>query len=376
MADYLTPIEIFSPPRVAFGPGTAKAVGGFARQRGLTRSLVVADSFNAARVGLLDLPGTVTVFAGVVAEPDTTTVAAALEAARAAEPTLVVGFGGGSAMDLAKVVAALVGETRGFADIVGPDKVAPRQVALALVATTAGTGSEAGMRALITDAATQNKQSVQSPEIVADLAVIDADLMLSVPARVTAETGVDALAHCAEAYTNKKAHPLIDLYALEGIRLIGRYLPRAIADGNDREARAALALAAFWGGVCLGPVNTHAGHAVAYPLGTRHHVPHGAANAVIFPHVLAFNAPVVPERTAAILAALGLEPSSDPAVALERAHGWCAKLGIEMRMSARGVPADDLPVMATEAAAIRRLLDNNPRDIGEADILAIYQAAL
>jgi len=375
MADLLSPIEFISPPTLRFGPGTVGAIGAFARARGYGRTLVIADAFNAARVGLLDLPGIVTVFGRVVPEPDIVNLEAALRVAADVKPDFVVGFGGGSAMDLAKLVAVLwIGEQT-IHDAVGPDRVAPRRIGLGQVATTAGTGSEAGIRALVTDPATANKLAVQSREMLADIAVVDPDLMITVPRHVTAETGVDALAHCAEAYTNVKAHPLIDTYALEGIRLVGRFLPRAVADGADREARAGLALASLYGGYCLGPVNTHAGHAVAYPLGTRHHISHGAANAVIFPHVLAFNAPARPERTAAILTALGLAATDDPVLALERAHGWCAGLGIEMRMSKRGVPESDLPAMADEAAAIRRLLDNNPREIGRADILAIYRAA-
>lgn len=375
MADLTTPIELLMPPIVKFGPGTVAAIGAFARARGLTRTLIVADAFNATRVGLLDLPAEVAVFSDVVPEPDVTNLEAALAAARGFGPSFVVGFGGGSAMDLAKLVAVLFPRDTPIHDVVGPDKVAARTVALAQVATTSGTGSEVGIRALVTDPKTQNKLAVQSRELLADLAVVDADLTMTVPARITAETGVDALAHCAEAYTNIKAHPLIDLYALEGIRLVGRFLARAVADGSDVEARAGLALASFYGGICLGPVNTHAGHAVAYPLGTRHHIPHGAANAVIFPHVLAYNAPAAPERTAAILAALGLEPSSEPAVVLERAKGWCLGLGIEMHMGKRGVPESDLAAMAHEAAGIRRLLDNNPRAIAETDIAAIYRAA-
>ena len=130
--------------------------------------------------------------------------------------------------------------------------------------------------------------------MLADFAVVDPELTLSVPRAITVATGVDALAHCVEAFTSRKAHRAIDLYALEGARLIGASLPRASADGSDREARAGMALASFYGGLCLGPVNTTAGHAVAYPLGTRHHIPHGVANAVIFSHVLAFNAPAAP----------------------------------------------------------------------------------
>jgi alcohol dehydrogenase class IV len=201
--------------------------------------------------------------------------------------------------------------------------------------------------------------------MLADLAVVDPALTMSVPPAVTAATGVDALAHCTEGFTSKRAHPLIDLYALEGIRLVGRYLPRAVADGNDAEARAGLALASLYGGYCLGPVNTTAGHAVAYPLGTRHHVAHGLACAVIFPHTLAFNEPAVPEKTKLVLDALGTRDAYD----------WCASLGMEMRLSRLGVPESDLPTMAKEAHAIRRLLDWNPRDIAEAEILAMYRRA-
>jgi alcohol dehydrogenase len=186
---------------------------------------------------------------------------------------------------------------------------------------------------------------------------------------------VDALAHCVEALTSRKAHPAIDLYALEGIRLVGRFLARAVADGGDREARAGLSLASLYGGFCLGPVNTTAGHAVAYPLGTRHHIAHGLACALVFPHTLAFNAPAVPEKTALILDALGLSSAGEEGAMHEAAYAFCSRLGIEMRLSRLGVPEDDLPAMAEEAHAIRRLLDNNPRDIGREQILAIYRDA-
>ena len=375
MTDLITPIEILRPAIVEFGPGTAPKAGAFAEARGLRRTLVVADAFNADRVDLLRLPGTVSVFGRVVPEPDTANLADALAAADAFRPDLVVGFGGGSAMDLAKLVAVLHKSEQSLADIVGHERVQARQVALVQVPTTAGTGSEAGTRALVTDPRTSAKLAVQSRFMLADLAAVDPDLTLTVPRHVTAETGIDALAHCVEAYTNRKAHPLVDIHALEGAALVGRYLARAVADGSDREARAGLALASLYGGYCLGPVNTAGGHAVAYPLGTRHHVSHGAANAVIFPHVLAFNAPAVPERTAAVLTALGLPVSSEPAQVFAAAYRFCTDLGIEMRMSRRGVPEADLGVMADEAFAIRRLLDNNPRDLARDDILALYRAA-
>jgi len=371
----LTPIEIQRPAILKFGGGLAGQVGAFARERGFTRILVVADAFNAARVDLLELPGTPVVFGEVRPEPDIPNLLALLAVAEALNPELVIGFGGGSAMDLAKLAAVLPGSGQSIFDVVGPEKVLGRRAALAQVPTTSGTGSEAGTRSLVTDPATQNKLAVQSRHMLADIAVIDPDLTLTVPAAVTAATGVDAMAHCAEAYTSRKAHPLIDLYALEGIRLVGRFLPRAVKDGSDREARAGLALASLYGGFCLGPVNTTAGHAVAYPLGTRHHIPHGLACALIFPHVLAFNAPAAPEKTAIMLDALGLPGSREIVAIRDHAYGFCTGLGIEMRLAGNGVPEDDLAAMATEAHAIRRLLDNNPRDISRDEILSIYQDA-
>jgi len=376
MIDLLRPIEIARPRGIEFGAGLVGAVGRWAAAQGIARSLVVTGKSNAARVGLLGLKGEVTVFGEVKPEPDIPNLEAALALAEWTQPELVVGFGGGSAMDLAKLVAVLPGSGQTIHDVVGPERVAPRRrAALAQVPTTSGTGSEAGTRALVTDPATRNKLAVQSRHMLADLAVVDPELTLTVPPAVTAATGVDALAHCAEAFTSRRAHPLIDLYALEGIRLVGRFLARAVRDGGDREARAGLSLASLYGGYCLGPVNTTAGHAVAYPLGTRHHVPHGHACAVIFPHMLAFNAPAAPEKTALILAALGLPATTEERAALDAAHGFCARLGIEMRLSRLGVPEGDLPAMAEEAHAIRRLLDNNPRDIGREQILAIYRAA-
>ena len=370
-----SPIDLVRPQEIAFGAGTLSRVARFLAERGYRRPLVVADAFNAGRVDLLGLSGEIAVFGTVKPEPDLPNLDAVLALADEVRPDCVIGFGGGSAMDLAKLVAVLPGSGQTLRDVVGPEKVLGRRIGLVQVPTTAGTGSEAGTRSLVTDPEAQAKLAVQSRHMLADLAVIDPDLTMTVPAAVTAATGVDAMAHCVEAFTSRKAHPTIDLYALEGTRLVGRYLPRAVADGSDREARAGLALASLYGGFCLGPVNTTAGHAVAYPLGTRHHVAHGLACAAIFPHTLAFNAPAVPEQTALVLQALGAPASADEATVREHATRFCADLGVELRLSRIGVPEDDLDAMAGEAHAIRRLLDNNPRDMSRADILTLYRAA-
>lgn len=359
------------PARIDFGPGTVGNVGAWAAERGIARTLVVSDAYNARRIDALALPGAVTVFADVKPEPDVPNLELLLETARSAQPDLIVGFGGGSAMDIAKLCAVLLGSGRSIRDIVGLGKAEPRTVALVQVPTTAGTGSEAGTRALVTDPQTLSKLSVESLHMLADFAVIDPELTMTVPSAVTAATGVDALAHCVEAFTSKRAHPAIDLFAREGIALVGRYLARAVRDGADVEARSGLALASLYGGYCLGPVNTTAGHAVSYPLGTRHKIAHGLANAVIFPHVLAFNAPARPLQTRLIADLLHLDHDH----LFESAARFCRELGVEMRLSALGVPEDDLPAMADDAFAIRRLLDFNPRDISRDEILGIYTTA-
>lgn len=366
----LRPVSFVQPPRIEYGSGKVRALGEFVPDWARKRVMVVADAFNAARVGLLGLPEQVHVFSRVKPEPDLPNLEQALEEARGFAPDVIVSFGGGSAMDLAKLVSVLVDSSKAFRDIVGVGKADPRNCGLIAIPTTAGTGSEVGARALVTDPVSQSKSAADSRHMVADLAIVDPDLTLSLPPSVTAATGVDALAHCVESFTSRRAHPLVDVYARAGIALVGRFLARAVADGNDVEARAGLAMAALYGGLCLGPVNTTAGHALSYPLGTRYGIAHGLANAVIFPHTLAFNAPAQPDKTAEIASLMGFRNDL-----LESAYRYCIDLGIEMRMSKLGVPADDLPSMAAEAHGIRRLMDFNPRDMSPRDILDLYEAA-
>jgi len=372
-SDLTRPITLHLPPRLEIGAGAAARVGDWAE--GVTRTLVIAQPVTAAMAERLGLSGQVEIFTDVAPEPKDTDLDAAIEAARRLRPELIVGLGGGSVMDVAKLVAVLWNADQGLADVVGPNRVAGRHARLAQVATTAGTGSEGGIRALVTSSETGMKLAVESPQMLADLAVLDPDLTMTVPPTVTAATGVDALAHCVEAFTNIRAHPLIDSFARMGIELAGRHLARAVADGADAEARANMLLASFYGGICLGPVNTAAGHALAYPLGTHAGLPHGLSVALLFPHVLAFNAEARPEKTAEILHAIGLAPTVDPNRVAGAVAEWCSGLGLTMSLAAQGVGEADLAPWAEEAHSIRRLMDNNPRDMDVAELAAIYRAA-
>ncbi|KQQ74912.1 alcohol dehydrogenase [Rhizobium sp. Leaf321] len=366
-------IVLHQPKRLVIGAGSVGEVGNWAGA--VSSALVIATPITAGFVDRLKLPGKVTLFDAIPGEPEIETLDAALAAARAAKPDLVVGLGGGSVMDVAKLVAALWDSEQTLSDVAGPNKVAGRSTRLAQVATTAGTGSEAGIRSLITDPVKGAKIAVESPHLIADLAVLDPELTYSVPPAVTAATGVDAMAHCVEAFTSKRSHPMIDGFARMGIHLVGKFLGRAVKDGADREAREGLMLASYYGGICLGPVNTAAGHAIAYPLGTLLHLPHGLANAIVFPHVLAFNAPVAKDKTAEVAQALGLGQNLSQADLSAQAYGFCADLGIEMSLEKHGATEADLPRFAADAHAIRRLMDNNPADMSVDDVLAIYRAS-
>jgi alcohol dehydrogenase len=368
------PITLLQPPRLEIGAGAISRLGQWAAGR--KRIFVVAMAPTVGLVERIGLSGAIETFTDIPPEPDLLAFEGVLAAARRFKPDLVIGLGGGSVMDVAKLIAVLWDTEQSIPDVVGVDKVQGRRSALAQVPTTSGTGSEAGIRSLITNPATFAKMAVESQFMLADIAVLDPALTYTVPAAVTATTGIDALAHCVEAFTNIKAHPLVDGYATLGISLVGRYLARAVADGTDTEARAGMMLASYYGGICLGPVNTAGGHALAYPLGTRLKLPHGLANAIIFPRVLAFNASTRPERTASITTALGFGSVNEEKEVLTRASAFCHGLGVEMSLSRHGANEAELPLWAEEAFAIKRLIDNNPRRMDVGDILKIYREAM
>jgi len=313
-------------------------------------------------------------------EPTLEDLAAAIAAAQQFEAQAIVGFGGGSAMDVAKLVAALADGQQHVLDVVGTDLLTRRALPLACIPTTAGTGSEATPIAIVEDTAALLKKGVVSPHLVPDFAYLDPELTRSMPRGVTAATGIDALTHCIEAYANRFAHPVVDGWALEGISLIARYLERAWTDGNDMEAREGMLRASHLGGQCLGPVNTAAVHALAYPLGGEFHIAHGVANALLLPHVLRFNLEAAPQRYAAVAHAMGITPTGDDHAdalrGIEEIERLSAAIGIERRLSAFGISANTIPHMAAAAITVQRLLMRNPREVTEGDARAIYEAAL
>jgi alcohol dehydrogenase class IV len=304
---------------------------------------------------------------------------AARASARELQVEAVVGIGGGSAIDQAKLLAALVPGRQAVGDAFGIDRLEGQRLPLVCLPTTAGTGAEVSPNAILLDESDQAKKGVVSPHLVPDAAFVDPLLTRSVPPAVTAATGLDALTHCIEAYTNKFSHPLVDLYALQGIRLIGANLLRAVRDGSDREARAHMALGSLYGGLCLGPVNTAAVHALAYPLGGRFHVAHGVSNAVLLPEVIRFNLPAAVQRYAEVAVALGAGTEGSPEEIAARGVEILGRLSqdcrVPQRLSELGVPRDAIPSLAQAAMQVTRLLKNNPRPMNEHEAMQIYEAS-
>jgi alcohol dehydrogenase class IV len=313
-------------------------------------------------------------------EPTIRDFEAALAVGRETQADAVIGFGGGSAMDVAKLVAAFLSSPQSVYDAFGIGKLQGRSTHLICIPTTSGTGSEVSPIAILLDEADELKKGVVSPHLVPDAAYVDPLLAVSMPPSVTAATGIDAFTHCLEAFANRQAHPIVDNYAIEGLRLISGNLARAIADGNDIEARTCVSLGSLYGGLCLGPVNTAAIHALSYPLGGEFHVAHGVANAVLLPHVLEFNLPAAPRRYAQVAIALGAHPGgTDEQIAkrgLDLVRELLHKCGLPSRLSQFGIGASSVEHMARAAMTVQRLLEKNLRLVTEKDAQDIYRAAL
>ena len=377
-------VTLLQPPHVVFGNGCAPACVDWLKHRNVRHLLVVSSPSVLRQIDSLlkaiEHSGcNVVVSPPVTREPTCTIFERTLTFARSAQIDAVAGIGGGSALDVAKLVAAL---TRGLQDIqqvFGINLLSGRQLPLLCLPTTSGTGSEVSPNAVFLEEAALLKKAVISPYLVPDAAFIDPLLTLGVPPSVTAATGLDAMTHCIEAYANKFAHPIVDAYAREGIRLISGALLRAVHDGNDLEARTQLALGSYYGGLCLGPVNTAAIHALAYPLGSRFHVPHGVSNAVLLPHVLRFNLSHAAERYAEIAACLGIKRNGSDQNAGQQGVEWLAQLSracnVPQRLSELNIPREEIPSMAKAAMQVTRLLKNNVRPLAENDAVAIYQAS-
>lgn len=373
--------------RIINGLDSSLQLAAQCRQLGVDRPLLVTDPGLMA-IGLVQPVLTALaneglsalVFDQVREDPPEATVLAAAELARGGNVDGVIAVGGGSSMDVAKVVAVLLGGEQALPDLYGVGQVTGNRLPLILVPTTAGTGSEVTPVAVITTGET-TKAGVSSPVLLPDVAVLDAGLTLGLPASVTAMTGVDAMVHAIEAFTSRhKKNPLSDNLAIQALHLLSRSIRTAVHSGTDRVARENMLLGACLAGQAFANAPVAAVHALAYPLGGHYHIPHGLSNSLVLPAVLEFNMSEASGLYAELAAVVIGEPvsGSDEAktAALVRAlRQLIADVELAATLREAKVREGDLEMLAEDAMLQQRLLINNPRDVSYDDALAIYRAA-
>lgn len=383
----MNPFKFQTVPSLVVEFGAARRIGAILRERHTqTRLCLVTDGFlhksgllGPALASLAEHGWQVTVIDDVEADPPEHIVLEATERARRADAEVVLGLGGGSSMDVAKLIAALLPTEQPLKDMYGIGKITGRRLPLIQVPTTAGTGSEVTAVSIVTTGET-TKMGVVSPQLYADLAILDAELTIGLPSAITAATGIDAMVHAIEAYTTAHLkNPVSDMLAVKALHLLSRHLLRACKDGSDREAREAMLVGAMFAGQAFANAPVAAVHALAYPVGGIFHVAHGLSNSLVLPHVLRFNAPAASVLYAEIADVMvpGVTGSAEA-----KTHSLISALEdiaeatrIPRTLREVGVKESDLARMASDAMLQTRLLGNNPRPVTEADALAIYTAA-
>jgi len=384
----MTPFSFSTVPHLVSEPGAASNLGQHVALRfpNARKAMIVTDP-GFLRTGLVEAPAhslrqsgiAAQVYSDVVADPPEGTVLRAVEYARANSVDIVIGLGGGSSMDVAKLIAVLGPSVQNIADIYGIGNVKGSRLPLVQIPTTAGTGSEVTNIAIVTTGET-TKTGVVSPQLYADLAILDATLTLSLPSLVTAATGIDAMVHAIEAFTSRhKKNPLSDALARQALTLLANNIFTACEDGKNLQARQAMLLGAYFAGQAFSNAPVAAVHALAYPLGAIFHLPHGLSNSLVLPHVLRFNLPHASEQYAELAAIVAPDaPGSAQAraealiVAMQHIAG---RTGIATTLRQVGVAEGDLDRLADDAMLQTRLLGNNPREVTRADARAIYATA-
>jgi len=383
----MQPFSFETAPKIICEQGGADRLGEISKSLGMSRVFLVTDA-GLVKARLLDgalasLAGAgihATLFSDVQADPPEATVQAAVDAAHAAGVDGVVGFGGGSSLDTAKLVALLAKTPQALPDIYGIGLARGPRLPLIQVPTTAGTGSEVTPISILTTPS-HEKKGVVSPLLYPDIALLDSRLTLGLPATVTAMTGVDAMVHAIEAFSTRlKKNPLSDALALKALQLLYANLLPSVRDGRDANVREAMLLGSLFAGMAFANAPVGAVHALAYPLGGHYGLPHGLSNSLVLLPVLEFNLGVAQGLYAELgrailpeLATVGDAVAAKAFVAAIRAR--VAAMPYAQTLREAGVNPEDLPKLADDAMKVQRLLVNNPRDVSHADALALYHAA-
>ena len=372
-----------------FGPGARKMLPEAIERLGKKKALVVTDpglvKFGVAGMvtDVLDKAGiSYEVFSDVKPNPTVTNVTNGIEAFRKAGADMIVAIGGGSSIDTAKGIGIVISNPD-FADIVSLEGCAPtknKSVPIIALPTTAGTAAETTINYVIIDEEKQKKMVCVDPNDIPAVAIIDAELMYSLPKSLTAATGMDALTHAIEGYITKGAWEMSDMFEIEAVRMIARYLPVAVEDPDNADARNGMAVAQYIAGMAFSNVGLGLVHGMAHPLGSLFDVPHGVANALLLPTIMRFNKEECLDKYPAIARAMGVdtdgmtaEQASD--AACEAVQALALKVGIPQHMAELGITENDIPRLAEQALA-DVCTPGNPRDVTLDQIVELYRSVL
>ena len=371
-----------------FGAGARRMLADEFRGRGYVRAFVVTDKdlirFGVAGkvTGVLDEAGIAyEIFSDLKPNPTVKNVQAGVEAFRRSGADAIVAIGGGSAMDTAKAVGIIVANPA-FGDVVSLEGMAPtanRSVPVFALPTTAGTAAEVTINYVITDEANTKKMVCVDPKDIPAVAIIDAELMAAMPRGLTAATGMDALTHAIEGYITKGAWTLTDMFELKAVELIARWLPAAVENGADTEAREGMAVAQYIAGMGFSNVGLGLVHGMAHPLGAFYDIPHGVANALLLPYVMQYNMESSLVKFGDVARAMGVDTAGmgtrqAAQAAVDAVRTLAVRVGIPQRLSSLGVREEDLPRLAASALA-DVCTPGNPRDTSAEEILALYREA-
>ncbi|WP_417172716.1 lactaldehyde reductase [Alistipes finegoldii] len=371
-----------------FGAGARRMLADEFRGRGYVRAFVVTDKdlirFGVAGkvTGVLDEAGIAyEIFSDLKPNPTVKNVQAGVEAFRRSGADAIVAIGGGSAMDTAKAVG-IIAANPAFGDVVSLEGTAPtanRSVPVFALPTTAGTAAEVTINYVITDEANTKKMVCVDPKDIPTIAIIDAELMAAMPRGLTAATGMDALTHAIEGYITKGAWTLTDMFELKAVELIARWLPAAVENGADTEAREGMAVAQYIAGMGFSNVGLGLVHGMAHPLGAFYDIPHGVANALLLPYVMQYNMESSLVKFGDVARAMGVDTAGMDTrqaaqAAVDAVRALAVRVGIPQRLSSLGVREEDLPRLAASALA-DVCTPGNPRDTSAEEILALYREA-
>jgi alcohol dehydrogenase class IV len=375
--------EVLLPKRVVFGDVVVEKISSEAQRLGATKAFIVTDEI-IKKTGVLEMVETplkrvvdVEIFDRVESEPTLQAAETIAMAARAAKYDLVVGVGGGSVLDMAKIASAVIANPwQPVTEFLGANKIANPSVPKILIPTTAGTGAEATPYALIISEG--KKKAIASPYNLADVILISGSFTATMPPEVTAATGMDAMSHAIEAVLSLGANPLTDSFALEAIRKIADNLEEAFMHGDNLDARLKMSIAAMLAGMAFGNAGVIAGHAAAHTIGARYTISHAKSSALTLPYIMEYNAPAAKEKLAKVARELGedisrLTDEEAASKAIARVKGLLETLKLPTRLADLDIPEDALPDLADAMAKEKGYLARNPRKLELEDAVKLFE---